>query len=108
MVGKLSSFSHLPQYSTETLPVEKESTDTKDQASRPWKVVVFNNTYNTFDEVANILSKATGCSQAQGMALAWKIHTRGKAVVYEGDKISCERVISVIRTIKIQVELDDS
>ncbi|MEK7484743.1 MAG: ATP-dependent Clp protease adaptor ClpS, partial [Planctomycetota bacterium] len=63
---------------------------------------------NTFEEVADVIVKATGCSYAQGMALAWKIHTRGKAVVYEGDKLSCERVVSVIRTIKIQVEMDDS
>lgn len=94
----------LPQ----TLPEQEKESKVKEQQSRPWKVVVFNNSYNTFEEVADILVKATGCSHAQGMALAWKIHTRGKAVVYEGDKPSCERVVSVIRTIKIQVEMDDS
>jgi ATP-dependent Clp protease adaptor protein ClpS len=93
---------------TQTDPAQEEKTDIKEEKARPWKVIVFNNSYNSFDEVADILVRATACSYAQGMALAWRIHTRGKAVVFQGDKVSCERVVSVIRTIKIQVELDNS
>lgn len=73
----------------------------------PYKVVVHNNDFNTFDEVIKILMKAVpGMTQPEAEALANEIHTTGAAVPYVGPKERAEAVAAVIRTIGIKVTVE--
>jgi ATP-dependent Clp protease adaptor protein ClpS len=73
----------------------------------PYKVVVHDNNYNTFDEVIRILMKAVaGMSYERALALANEIHTTGAAVPYVGPKEHAEAVAEVIRTIGIKVTVE--
>ena len=73
----------------------------------PFKVVVHNNSYNTFEEVIAILIKAVpGMSFGRASALANEIHTTGAAVPYVGPKEHAEAVAAVIRTIGIKVTVE--
>lgn len=52
---------------------------------RPWLVIVLNDDHNTFQGVAFALSSVVpGVSYEQGMQLANRIHTSGRAIVWSG------------------------
>jgi ATP-dependent Clp protease adaptor protein ClpS len=57
----------------------------------PWQVIVLNDDHNTFDGVAHALSSVLpGMSFDQGMNLANRIHSTGRAVVWSGQKEQAE------------------
>jgi ATP-dependent Clp protease adapter protein ClpS len=69
-------------------------------------VIVFNNEYNTFDQVIHILQKATGCTLEEAEMETWEIHHMGKSVVHHAEKGECERVAAIITTIGIRVAVE--
>ena len=96
----------LPAEIVEDQPVESpDSTSGKDS---PYIVIVYNDDYHTFDEVENQLQKATGCTAEKAEALAHEIDGKGRAVVFGGSGDECERVASILRQIRLQVETDRS
>jgi len=68
-------------------------------------VIVYDNDYNTFDEVISILMQATGCSVQEASMETWEIHHLGKSVVHHGSRAECERAARIIATIGIRVEV---
>ncbi len=74
-------------------------------ATERWKVVIYNNDYNTFDEVMNILMKATSCDLQEAYIEAWETHQYGKAAVHYSSKDQCEEAANVIRQIGIRAEV---
>lgn len=73
---------------------------------KPYIVIVYNDDYHTFEQVEVQLQKATGCTLEKAEAFAMEIHTTGRSVVFAGEAEKCERVASVLREIKLQVETD--
>jgi ATP-dependent Clp protease adaptor protein ClpS len=56
-----------------------------------WRVIVLNDDHNTFDGVAAALSRVIpGVNYEQGMAMANKIHSSGRAIVWTGAKEPAE------------------
>ena len=80
--------------------------DSSDTSGESWRVVVFNNETNSFQEVIDILVVAIRCSTEKAEAFASEIHHRGLSVVYMGSKIRCEKISSIIATIGIKVLVD--
>ena len=70
-----------------------------------WRVILFNDDVHTFEEVIHQLTFATSCSSSHAERLAWEVHTRGKAVVFDGQFEECFRVQSVLREIELITEL---
>jgi ATP-dependent Clp protease adaptor protein ClpS len=71
------------------------STETVERVSRGggtgrgggWKVIVLNDDHNTFEGVAFALASVLpGISYDQGMALANRIHSTGRAIVWSGER----------------------
>ena len=74
-------------------PATKERIDrgTGSGLGAPWNVVVLNDDHNTFQGVASALaSTLPGVSYNQGMALANRIHSSGRAIVWSGHKERAE------------------
>lgn len=84
--------------------VEVEHTE-ETRLDAPWRVILYNDDIHTFDEVIFQLMKATGCTLPEAEALAWKVHTEGKAAVYEGSFEECFRVQGVLREIQLITEI---
>ena len=56
-----------------------------------WRVIVLNDSHNTFDGVAFALASVLpGVSFDQGMALANTIHNTGQAIVWSGHREAAE------------------
>jgi len=70
------------------------------------KVILFNDDIHTFDKVISQLIKATGCSSERAEQLAMEVHSKGKAVVYEGDIPDCMRVSSILEEIGLHTQIE--
>ena len=85
--------------------IEVEVTDGTD-SDHPAKVILFNDEVHSFEEVITQLQKAIGCSREKGEALAWEVHTRGKACVYTGTMNECLRVSAVLEEIALHTQIE--
>lgn len=103
--AKLSETAEPEPAGPETDVLVEEEEDTDEGIDEPWFVILYNDEVHTFDEVITQLVKATGCSKAKAEKLAWKVHTEGKATVYEGDFEECFEVQSVLREIQLTTEI---
>lgn len=72
----------------------------------PWIVILYNDDYHPIDDVILQLQKATGCSLEKAITITLTAHTQGRAVAYEGSCEDCERVVAVLREIRLQAETD--
>ena len=90
------------------LPGLEEWEDIRDGAdiSGPWIVILYNCECHTFEQVESILQKATGCSLEKAEAIAWEVHTKGRAICFSGSQEECDRVAKIIASIRLQVETD--
>ncbi len=79
--------------------------DKKTEIGIPAKVIVYDDDWHTFDEVIYQLIKALKCDLSTAEALTWEIHTKGKAVVFEGDLEEALYVQNVLEEIDLSVEV---
>ena len=84
------------------LPERK--TDDRSTKGEGWIVTVFDNDYNSYEQVMQILMIATGCNSEEAYIEAWEIDHYGKCVVHKAGENECKRAAEVIGTIGIQVE----
>src|SRR5439155_20813263 len=66
-------------------------------------VIVFDNDFNTWDEVITILQKATGCSLEEAENETWEVHNLGRSVVHHGGRDECHRAATISRPTGSQV-----
>jgi ATP-dependent Clp protease adaptor protein ClpS len=69
------------------------------------RVFLYNDNYHTFPEVIAQVRKALGCSKNEGAAVAWEVHSRGRALVFEGEMIECLAVSSVLEEIALHTQI---
>ena len=84
-----------------------EEQDTDSTGSGGWVVIVFNNEYNTYEQVIDILMRATGCTAEEAWIETWEIDHLGCSVVHHADEEECNRAAAVIATIGIKVEVSE-
>ncbi len=89
---------------TNIAPVEEQDEDTATQ--EPAKVILFNDDVHTFDEVIGQLIKAIHCDSTRAEAIAWEVHTQGKAMVYEGPMPECLKVSHVLEEIALHTQIE--
>jgi ATP-dependent Clp protease adaptor protein ClpS len=88
---------------TESLPVLDEETERVTAQPPPWITLLWNCDCHTFEQVARQLVKAIGCSYDEGMSIARRVHTEGKAAVRVGPRAECERVARILAEIGLVV-----
>ncbi len=73
--------------STVTPPKERVRKGTGSRTGDAWRVIVLNDSHNTFEGVAFALAQTiAGVDYDKGMRLANKIHTSGQAIVWSGHR----------------------
>jgi hypothetical protein len=70
-----------------------------------WIVTVYNNDYNTYEEVITILILATGCLMEEAEMEAWEVDHLGRSVVHHGKETDCRKAGEIIGKIGIRVEV---
>jgi ATP-dependent Clp protease adaptor protein ClpS len=84
---------------------EQQNVDFEPSGNPEWLVIVYNNDHNTYDEVIEILIRATGCTLEEAEMETWEVDHLGRSIVHHGSEEECDRAASVIRTIGIHVEV---
>ena len=84
---------------------EAETGSTSGKGERGWLVTVFDNEFNTIDEVVHILIVATGCDSEEAQIETWEIHNLGRSVVHISDREDCDQAAAVIAQIGIDVRV---
>ena len=97
----------IPAERTLEAPDEREQR-TPPGADGPYIVILYNCDCHTFVQVEKQLQKATGCSLEKAEAFAMEVHTQGRAIVFSGSDVECEKVANILRQIRLQVETDKS
>jgi ATP-dependent Clp protease adapter protein ClpS len=72
-----------------------------------WIVTVYDNDYNSIEQVILILIKATNCTLSEAEIETWEIHTLGRSVVHHGEEEECRKAADVIAEIGIRVEVSE-
>ncbi len=76
---------------TVTPPKERIGRGTGGGLDDPWRVIVLNDSHNTFQGVAAALAAVVpGVTYEKGMALANRIHSTGRAIVWSGHRERAE------------------
>jgi ATP-dependent Clp protease adapter protein ClpS len=84
---------------------ESEVLDSSGKGDRGWLVTVYDNDFNTVDEVEHILIVATGCNAEEAQIETWEVHHLGRSVVHISDEQECQQVAAVITQIGIEVRV---
>ncbi|TVQ05250.1 MAG: ATP-dependent Clp protease adaptor ClpS [Balneolaceae bacterium] len=88
-----------PEVEVLTEVEEEEAIDT------PWRLILYDDDFHTFDEVINQLIKALACSLPKAEELTLKVHYEGKAIVYEGSFEECLKRNAVLQEIQLITEI---
>lgn len=88
---------------TLTLPVI--STETDSEEGLAWRVVLYNDDYHSFDEVAHQIRKAIACSLTTAYGYTYEAHYNGKTVVFGGGLPECLKVVSILEEIALHTEI---
>ncbi len=104
--GFLVLFTDILNSAMTTNPLEQEQVEEETKIQEPGKVILFNDEIHTFDEVITQLIKATGCSTGKAEALAWEVHTKGRAIVFSGEMSRCVEVSSILEEIQLMTQIE--
>jgi ATP-dependent Clp protease adaptor protein ClpS len=91
-----------------TVPHEQQNENEDVLTQEPAKVILFNDDIHSFDEVITQLIKATRCARSRAEALAWEVHTSGKAVVFGGELMRCMEVSHILEEIQLMTQIEVS
>ena len=81
--------------------IEEETT-----VGLPFKVILYNDDWHSFDEVINQLIKAVKCSFEKARNFAFEVHVKGKAAVFNGQLDECLKVTSVLEEIELHTQIE--
>jgi ATP-dependent Clp protease adaptor protein ClpS len=85
--------------------VHEEEQDTITDSKLPFKVILYNDDWHTFDEVIVQLIKAISCNVEEARAFAFEVHVKGLAVVYNGSLQKCLKVSSILEEIELHTQV---
>jgi ATP-dependent Clp protease adaptor protein ClpS len=91
---------------TEDKPLEDTDDDVTTGEQAPARVILFNDAWHTFEDVIGQIIKAIKCDTKKAEQITMEVHTKGKAVVYEGDMSECLRVNSVLEEISLHTQIE--
>jgi ATP-dependent Clp protease adapter protein ClpS len=88
--------------------LEREELADQSQKDRGYLVRVYNNEYNTYEEVIFILILATKCDFDEAEMETWEIDHLGSSVVHVASQEDCQKAASIISQIGIRVEVAEN
>lgn len=78
---------------------------TSSAGSERYRTVIFNNDFNSMDEVVVTIMLATNCSMDEAYMEMWEAHHFGQADIHFAAQPECERVAAIVGSIGIKTEV---
>ncbi len=85
--------------------VIKPETEDNVAVGLPYKVVLYNDDWHSFDDVIAQIIKAVKCGYEEARGFAFEAHVKGKTVVYSGELNSCLKVSSILEEISLHTQI---
>ncbi len=79
--------------------------DEETSVGLPFKVLLYNDDWHTFEEVIVQLIKAVKCTFDEARAFAFEVHVKGKAAVFAGPLNECLKVTSILEEIALNTQI---
>ena len=70
--------------------------NTSNILGQPHKVLLFNDSVHSMDEVSVQIIKAINCTPERAVAIMYEAHSKGTTIVFTGSKERCEHVESIL------------
>jgi len=83
----------------------EEEKDEGIETGLPFKVMLFNDDWHSFDEVIIQIIKAVKCSFDEARSYAFEAHVNGKTVIFQGELSKCLKVTSVLDEIALHSQI---
>lgn len=90
---------------TNTQEIVEQIEDTGIDTKLPFKVILYNDDFHTFEEVIAQIIKATRCTFEKARDLTFEVHIRGQAVIYTGELNKCLKVSAVLEEIQLYTQV---
>ena len=71
----------------------------------PFKVILYNDDWHSFEEVILQLLKAVHCTFEEARGYAFEVHVKGKSVVFAGSLNKCLKVSSILEQIALNTQV---
>ncbi len=87
-------------------PVRKSNLKTESNTSSPWQVVVLDDPVNLMEYVTRVLMKIFGHSQEVAQKMMMDVHTRGRAIVWKGNREKGEMYVQQLHQAQLRASLE--
>ena len=71
----------------------------------PYRVLLLNDDWHTFDDVINQIIKAIVCSYDVARSFAFEAHVKGKTIVFNGELNKCLKVSTILEEIALHTQI---
>jgi ATP-dependent Clp protease adaptor protein ClpS len=89
-----------------TLTEPGAETETVEELARPWQVIVHDDPITLMTYVTHVFMKVFGYPFARAEALMLEVHTRGRAIVWTGDRERAESYVLILHGYHLLATLD--
>ena len=88
-------------------PLEDVEVENTSRNAEGWRVILYDDDWHGYDEVVDQLQKATACDRRTATRIMLEVDKRGRGVCFRGGLDECQRVVQILREIRLQCEVDD-
>ena len=91
---------------TETVAVPTIDTETREETSQPWQVIILNDPVNLMSFVTLILRRIFGYSEQKATELMLQVHHRGRAIVWTGEREKAELYVQQLQSHQLLASME--
>jgi ATP-dependent Clp protease adapter protein ClpS len=77
-----------------------------DVSTEGFTLILFNDSYHSFDEVIEQVMKASGCGYDRAEAITMEAHTKGRASVLSSDLNECLEAQKILEEINLRTAIE--
>ena len=91
---------------TETVAVPTVDTQTSEEISPPWQVVILNDPVNLISFVILVVSRVFGYSEDKAIQITMDVHEKGKAIAWTGEREKAEMYVQQLQSHQLLAKME--
>ena len=91
---------------TETVAVPTIDTETREETSQPWQVIILNDPVNLMSFVTLVIRRVFGYSEEKATELMLDVHHKGRAIVWTGEREKAEMYVQQLQSFQLLAKME--
>ena len=91
---------------TETVAVPTVDTQSSEEVSTPWQVIILNDPVNLISFVTLIIRRVFGYSEDKAVQLTMNVHEQGRAIVWTGEREKAEMYVQQLQGFQLLAKME--